>query len=1264
MMRIRLQIVVAILVFMLAVMSLGAAQRVAAEEAKAAETPDGSAPPLLSPIHTGWLEEVWPDSRLTLPQDMEALLEKIPDRGGQLEAVTDGPWFLRRLSGIFRVQSEFSAGKVLKLGLVRPEELSLFFATAGQTVQLRYYPNYYQAWAAYRVSLDDALRIESARPMALLATDQGRYRTAGAGSVLVFWRAGRLILARGTVRLIDIPCPPPEEIWISGRTMLRELCWLEASTPVPPPDEAGMYPQELAAFPAVQSQLVCNGSFPAGLNWQGWGDTGHVTAALAEDGDVTLASAGQHERAYWGFPLPASGTCEVTFQLTEMTAGTGVFLADQNRKPIAGLGFFRTRASQKLLFGYHSAQDDAWERNADPQQILPLSDASQWFRITLAAGAIKWWVSADGQCWSLVGPQSEGCDRPPAYCGLFLTKGSERKITLHSVQIRRLIDPPRWADPRLMVQVPESVVTASDFNRWREEVALTCPDEVFFRDWRRACAVRTLEENPPSHVGQQLLEQIWDDVLDCDFSVHEKLVWSIFLVRLASTRDWGFYERLNQRWQRLAWLIADADDRLPFRVMVDRLMKLPYWAEWRVPVFFPQLYRHEIFSALIRHDLGHLRELALWVQTAALPAVDVISDELRYLSCVAASLAGDQTATASGRLLVGKVPAAHPLVTSFNKSAFNLLEELKGSLANGAYKEAAQFILQTGDEDVGQLFPQFGDPDLWVSFSLLLKNIAGRYPALDAELLQDFGKIAAVQLMQAKAAGQEEVAKAILARLAHSPVGAEAALWLGDRRLVLGEFAEAASYYEQAWAGNVPAIQEEILRRRRTCGALLAGVGSELSPVADNGLKVPEDLAVIPTVSDYPALAEFLIAGSAELKPLFRLESPTIRRPQSMPDREFHWIKHQVAVTPSVNMLFFHAQADVRAYTWTGELLWSQQSTQGASERSRAMVKMSPLTWQGRLYCRRLTHQGTELACLDAYDGHVIWTRGMGDAVLSDPWFLGDKLYVLAGGGTNLENWEIQLNTLDPRDGTVQRRSLVVVLRGILESPPELHVVPLGSRILIQGMGCLILANCRGEVLWQRRLPWIAPASESWWHAQTWYRQKDPGPLVVGEHALVAQRGGWCVASVQIENGELQWLRPLGHLVGLLGSADGRLFVETTSGILVLDAASGQKQAEFSWPSDAEVAILREPGECLAFRLVTLQQGRQRRRQLEVTHLRLRDGNVMRTAQLPLPDQNWDGLGPLIAANGKVYLCFSQGSNANGFTVCEFAKTSSDLRKL
>ena len=159
----------------------------------------------------------WPDEA-----SLRALLAEVPGADARLEKTGRHERSLCRISGQWRLRPAWQADSALRLSLAEMRDFQVHFWAGRRGVTLCFYPDFHRTWAAYGTARSGA----SPRPdeMVLWATDQGRYRRTGTGTVAVYHCDGSLILARGDVRLLTVPlAESPSEVVLDGRAYVRGL---------------------------------------------------------------------------------------------------------------------------------------------------------------------------------------------------------------------------------------------------------------------------------------------------------------------------------------------------------------------------------------------------------------------------------------------------------------------------------------------------------------------------------------------------------------------------------------------------------------------------------------------------------------------------------------------------------------------------------------------------------------------------------------------------------------------------------------------------------------------------------------------------------------------------------------------------------------------------------------------------------------------------------------------------------------------------------
>jgi hypothetical protein len=105
----------------------------------------------------------------------------------------------------------------------------------------------------------------------------------------------------------------------------------------------------------------------------------------------------------------------------------------------------------------------------------------------------------------------------------------------------------------------------------------------------------------------------------------------------------------------------------------------------------------------------------------------------------------------------------------------------------------------------------------------------------------------------------------------------------------------------------------------------------------------------------------------------------------------------QLSIATDKESFYVSNRFQVNAYSIAnGQQRWAQGlgSEQGEAY-GLAFTPMKPLLAGDRLYVRRLTKAGTELACLNTNDGQVVWHLRPAHSVLCDPILWNGRLFAL-----------------------------------------------------------------------------------------------------------------------------------------------------------------------------------------------------------------------------------------------------------------------------
>ncbi len=133
----------------------------------------------------------------------------VEELGQWLEAASPGSLRIRprsggapRVEGVAKLRPAWRENVALRLALLQPSGFKIHVVAGDGGVTLQ---NYGERWAAYRTTISPGQPLP--QPVALVATDEGRFRRSGGGVFAMHHHDGQLVLTRGNIRLLTAPLP-------------------------------------------------------------------------------------------------------------------------------------------------------------------------------------------------------------------------------------------------------------------------------------------------------------------------------------------------------------------------------------------------------------------------------------------------------------------------------------------------------------------------------------------------------------------------------------------------------------------------------------------------------------------------------------------------------------------------------------------------------------------------------------------------------------------------------------------------------------------------------------------------------------------------------------------------------------------------------------------------------------------------------------------------------------------------------------------------
>ncbi|MGC3972275.1 MAG: PQQ-binding-like beta-propeller repeat protein [Pirellulales bacterium] len=462
----------------------------------------------------------------------------------------------------------------------------------------------------------------------------------------------------------------------------------------------------------------------------------------------------------------------------------------------------------------------------------------------------------------------------------------------------------------------------------------------------------------------------------------------------------------------------------------------------------------------------------------------------------------------------GQLPAApqhafkpewrHPLIEQFGKEGYNVLAELEIALQEKAYPDACRIITGVTAAQAVGLLPNAADADLLVSLPGAVALAMRTHPELRAAMQRDYGELAQLRFRQAAAAGEVDAVEALTTQFYGTAAAADAQMWLGDRALAQGDASRAEGHYQAARSELPDGADVTSVAARLRLAAAMQGRNSgdapttsvklgewTLSPAEfERTVKELRDRA--PEQELGPRSASGAVVNQItsplpppsrlQLKPFAKLDGDVGRNPEQAPRRDVDDLGPQISTTFSGSRMIVSNRFQVVSFNLAdGKQAW--RTTLG-NEQGRthawSRVAMPPVVVDGRIFVRRLTAAGPELACLDEASGRVVWRSPRGEVVASDALVAGDRVQVVVLATPQQETLEAVLTTFELRTGKVLSRRPLVMLRDYWKRELPVKLRPAGDVLLLQTAGCVIGCSPEGELRWLRRLPWLPTTLTSW----------------------------------------------------------------------------------------------------------------------------------------------------------------------------------------
>lgn len=991
-------------------------------------------------------------------------------------------------------------------------KIHIWSGTTGVTLERRHRP--VENWAAFVTTKGPKEPVPAS--LSYASGDNDRARRTGEGPLDLRYRDGRIYLSRGDILLLAAPLPGvPDGVTLEGAIVLKAIGlarvtdlpkrWTERDERMPSFVD---YPQPVA-WPAL-SVANWTTELPTGATFEPLGDDGAMLTAV----DTTKPSV-------VSLPLPKDGLYDLIWELESADDQTGIFLGNAEGIPRVAVGFYEVKPGENLLVGVgRPTEANPRYRNDTRFGVLPAIGFPARLRMVCGAGVVKVYASADGRSWGRIIEPFRATDANPVTFGIYCNRGKgKRQIKLSRVRASNYFQ----ADPDLVAKAPV-VRDQSDYTNWLLDVlshdrnALHKSAAALLTKGTRYDVAKTLLAGLSSAPNDLPLEDVRDErrpAAESDISYDlETLAWASDLMEGSAIDEWQ--TRLTE-WAA-AYRSPDPAARFDrFTFVRRRWMESSLSSSGKLPPVPPQMIRDEVVGLLRAGKWNELDQLCRVLHFFG--GKPEISDRrqppresIMTLVDWAAAQAERRRSVPEGMIpippqTVFKTEWRHPLIEQFGKEGYNVLAELETALQEKAYSDACRIITGVTAAQAVGLLPNAADSDLLVSLPGAVALAMRDHAELRNVMQREYGALAQLRLRQATADGDVDAVQALTTQFYGTIAAAQAQMWLGDRELAQGDAARAEGCYFAMRTELPPADRAAIDARIRMAAAMqgrsFGGAPSSavvlgewtLSP-ADFERTIEELRKQAPQATSRSSSA-VVDAGSQAtspipppsrftLKPFARVDGEFGKNPEQLPQQNVDYIGRQIS---SIHLeekggpgkIIVSNRFQVAAYSLAdGKLAWR---TGLGAEQGRAyqwpLVSMPPVIDDNRVFVRRLTARGPEMAILDVRDGKVLHRTPNTMTIASDPLVLNDRVLVVTLSAPQQDVLEAKLTTFDLRGKELPGRNLVQ-LRDYWRGELNCKLFPAGDMLLVKIGGCVIGCNAAGELRWLRRLPWIPPSVVSW----------------------------------------------------------------------------------------------------------------------------------------------------------------------------------------
>ena len=497
----------------------------------------------------------------------------------------------------------------------------------------------------------------------------------------------------------------------------------------------------------------------------------------------------------------------------------------------------------------------------------------------------------------------------------------------------------------------------------------------------------------------------------------------------------------------------------------------------------------------------------------------------------------------------------------------------------------------------------------------------------------------------------------------------EAHRWLGDMHLATGRFDQAEQHF-QAGLMSANEVKRRLLEPRLILTQALAGkltslqldaaIGALSLPIVEfNGRAIPVEefrsmirqLASRPAPTDLltesaePAAARFPIAN-CQLTHRAGFEGDAGANVGLGENRSSDPVGRQMATASDDKRIYISNRFQVSCYSLPdGKLSWTEglEAEQGDAQ-AMPLTPMKPLVIGERLFVRRLTKTGVELACLKTDSGELIWRRRHVHGVLADPHVWNGRLFTLLLTKLEDEQSQVEAAWFDPLTGLAVSTHPLFRLRDSSDQPTIAQLTVTDRNAVCTVSGTTACFDWQGQVCWLRRhILMRKPVDEL---ADDFRLAR---PVMTGSTVIVTMPGVRELCCLDLETGRAVWRQPITNLRGMLNVIAQAVIVDTVSGFEGFRVDTGERLWRTRMADRLEAIAVDENS------LIVSQRATSPDQLNRPVLMRLDSNTGERGGQVELNEPRKDlQFGPLFSAGGKWWVLVGRSRKDPGRELHQF----------